>query len=178
MDGVNQPLISYDSTTGVFTANSDDESLIDTFGTFSLDVTFANYSPDVAAYTGVTTASSSGQFEFIDPCLDPFEFNAVTQSPLPTDADYKFQSSEFTVSDFNIKPERCEQFLIYEVTSVTLPGQSTDVLNSLEFIDTGEGFSFFPTEDQYQDGTFPPGTYDVVIKGTSTLSGDEDEVTV
>ena len=101
LDGVNQPLISYDSTTGVFTANSDDETLIDTIGDFSLDVTFANYSPDVAEYAGVTTATSSGQVEFIDPCLDPFEFSTVSQDD-PTDADYKFQSSDFTVTQFNI----------------------------------------------------------------------------
>ena len=101
LDGVNQPLIAYDSTTGVFTANSDDETLIDTFGTFSLDVTFANYSPDVAEYAGVTTATSSGQVEFIDPCLDPFEFSTVSQGT-PTDADYKSQSSDFTVTQFNI----------------------------------------------------------------------------
>ena len=106
----------------MFTANSDDENLIDTSGTFSLDVTFANYSPDVAEYATVSTASRSGQVDFIDPCLDPFEFNAVTQITPPTDADYKFQPSDFTVTDFNIKPTRCEQFLTYEVTSVTLPG--------------------------------------------------------
>ena len=74
--------------------------------------------------------------------------------------------------------------MIYEVTSVSLQGlgagqdEPIDVSTNTDFVDTGSGFFFSPTEAQYVDGTYPPGTYDVVIKGTSTLSGDEEEVTV
>ena len=47
-----------------------------------------------------------------------------------------------------------------------LNGQSTD----------GK-FIFTPTEAQYQDGTFPPGKYDVVISGTENKATSPETLT-
>ena len=115
---------------------------------------------------------------FRDGCEEPFSFTSRSQ-PTPSSSDYSEDAEvTFTVNPFKISPSRCTTS--YEVTAVArqdLPAGQSEPISVSDLTDTGDGFTFKPTLQQYKDGVYPPGTYDVTFRGFSDEQPDRSDVT-
>ena len=71
--------LSYDSSTRVFTADTDDYTLLDyALGVYNynVDAEFANY--PTATYSSASSTTATAQITFNDPCDNPFTFDQTS----------------------------------------------------------------------------------------------------
>jgi hypothetical protein len=137
-------------------------------------VEFAEYS--LADHATVSTAQASGLIEFVDPCLDPFDF-ALSSSPQvdPNPDNYSGVPVTATLTPFVISPSRCSvSYSCGEVlnedgspsTTVSCSDFSVSTVNTVTTVSLSGA-----TRQNYLDGTFPPGVYRFKVKGTAVTSG-------
>ena len=110
--------LTYDESNRKFTVYSTQSDLIGETKTYSLHVSFSTYPLD--QYSSVSTTSASGQISFSNPCLKPFKFESKQQTSPGSD---KFSGQEiiFTLTEFELTPERCE--VTYRCTNVVFQGE-------------------------------------------------------
>lgn len=177
--------LAYDPDTRVFTADSEDISLIDTnSGIYPIQVkaTLADYQPDDPANTGVTTSTKNGAIDFNDPCIDPFEFTSSTATQTSPAAN-KYDGIEITVpiSTYKIVPSLCN--IAYSCKSVTrvdgdasgigcgdwtVDGDTSGDADDLTFKITAASDKYMTAEGTA--GSWPPGVYEITIEGLATKS--------
>ena len=99
---VNSPLTYEASTDNTFIFESDDQSLIGTNKIYGLKASFTDY----PVSTGADTASVIDVITFINPCLNPFTFDATTQDR-PAANEYDSQVIDWTFTEFDVSPSYC-----------------------------------------------------------------------
>jgi len=171
-----QPLdgdpLSYDPATREVTASSDDADLVDTSDTYAVKAELDAW--PVADHPTADSKEPDGPINFGDACDDPITFDAAGQSPFSGAGEYDGTEMLFTLSKFNIEPERCP--VVYECVSVTPPDVPCSELN---FDLTYDGDStdgtgrITPTQATYENKQHPPGVYTITIKATGEDSGKE-----
>ena len=138
------PLI-YDPDTGIFTAESSNQALINTAEEYDIVAKLVNYpvdGPEVKA---------EGTIMFNNPCDDPFTFTAVS-TPDPASVAYGGTTST-TVNKFTIDPTRC--IVEYSVKSI-------------QYEDGNSGPSDIEIADLPFDGSFDGDADDGLITFTPT----------
>ena len=163
--------IAYDPDTRVFTADSEDISLIDTnSGIYPIQVkaTLADYQPDSAAVdnTGVTTSTKNGAIDFNDPCIDPFEFTSseATQTS-PAANTYDGVTITVPISVYKIEPSLCN--IAYSCKSVTRIDGAASGIGCADFTVDGDtsgdadDLTFKITADstKYMTASATPGSW-------------------
>ena len=173
MDG--DPM-SYNEVTREFTASSSDGTLIGLIDQpYSVEVEFVTY--PLSTYSTVATASAASTIDFINPCLDPFTFTTTTQTkPTPESDNFSGQEFVFTLTEFELTPERCE--VTYRCTEVKLQGDGASSISCSDLTfdgifdgqETDGKLTFSADSQDYIDNIYLPGVYEVTITGTAVGS--------
>lgn len=98
----NSPLTYETSADNTFIFESEDQNLIGRTKNYGLKASFADY----PFSTGADTASVTDVITFIDPCLNPFTFEATTQDR-PAANEYDSQVIDWEFTPFNLDPSYC-----------------------------------------------------------------------
>ena len=165
--------ITYSTSTGDFTVESDRGDLIDTTKGYSLVATLANWPP--ADYPGhsVTTETRDGVINFTNPCDEPFTFTVPTQdAPGSRFTDnFSVETIHWTMIPFTITPSRCS--IAYTCETVSQAGQVTssvscaDLVKDLTFNgDSTDGAMSLDSAPDTYNNPYTPGVYTVTIRGT------------
>lgn len=174
--------LAYTSGSNEFVIDSDDVTLVGQTKTYTLEATFTNY--PTSTFPTVTRQSQTKNINFNNPCEDPFSFAATPQTN-PDDYSY-VGALEFNLNRFTIDPPHCE--IIYECQGVTrldgitntyigcadLPfdGSFDGSLDASNQVSDGK-MTFVASTSDYLNDVYPPGEYEITIKGTATTSGEE-----
>ena len=115
-----------------------------------------------------------GTIDFIDPCLNPFDFSSTAQPGFSPATD-KFTGNEisFTFNSYNIDPSVCD--IQYECTSVTRTdsGDASVIgCSDLTVTTVGDAKKFALTANSADYGTMTkvPGVYQVEVTITAVGS--------
>ena len=134
----------------------------------------------LATYSTVATATASSTIDFINPCLAPFTFVPKDQTD-PAPDNFSGSTITFTLAEFELTPSRCE--MEYTCTGVERTDGDVSkiacsnlggILNGV--ISNGQ-LTISADSDDYQNGTFTPGQYEVSIKGSAKGSSPLQEAT-
>ena len=153
----------------VFSADSDDDDLIDDTKDYSINVEFENYPK--ATYPTASTDTSSSTITFTSACIADATVtaNAMTE---PSTVTYTDTEIGTTFVAFDVSPTYCvlehwcESVTRVDAVAIALPS----TVSCADFTLTSDKLSTKIATSRYTDGSFPPGEYIVTIKGATVDS--------